>query len=283
MQPIFKQNFISTDPKMVSLSVYNVGFEQCKNGYQWGPGVRDHFLIHHIVSGKGSYSVNGITYELQKGDSFIVYPYTEITYKADDNDPWEYYWVGFAGSDAALIIHSTAFTRQFPIIHSENDPSESEIRRLIMSIYNARGNSLESNVAMTGALYTFLSFFLKGAPAEQKENNIYSSYVKRATDYINANYSYPITIEEISDYVGISRSHLFRVFMHHLECSPKEYLSDYRIRQACSLLKNTDLSITAIALSTGFENNLYFSKAFKKKKGMSPSLYRQSHSQALSQ
>lgn len=274
MPVTFKNNFISTDPKMVSLSVFNVGYEQCKSDHQWGPGVRDHFLIHHVVSGKGTYTVGDITYTLESGDSFIVYPYTEVSYKADHKDPWKYYWVGFAGSDAALIIHATNFTREHPIIHTDNNEDVLKLRKLLLSIYDARGNNLESSVAMTGALYTALSFYLKDSSSANTENNYYSSYVKKAVSYMDMNYSYPITIEEVAEYVGVSRSHLFRVFSKHLECSPKEYLIGVRIRQACSLLKNTSLSITAIAMSTGFESNLYFSKAFHKEIGVSPSEYR---------
>ncbi len=269
----FKQNFKSTDPKMVSLSVYNVGYQQCEPSHQWGPGVRDHFLIHHVVSGKGYYKVGDKVYTLTTGDSFLVYPYTEITYWADRDDPWKYYWVGFAGSDAALIIHATAFTRQYPVITASPE-DDLAIRKKLLHIYDARGNNLVNNVEMTGALYSALSYYLSISPVVTDENDIQATYVKKATDYIAANYSYPISIEEIADYVGISRSHLFRVFREHLECSPKEYLTDYRIRQACTLLRNTGLSITAIALSTGFENNLYFSKAFRKETGMSPSMYR---------
>jgi len=99
-------------------------------------------------------------------------------------------------------------------------------------------------------------------------------YVQKATSYISANYSYPITVEDVAAYVGLSRSHLFRSFEKVLQCSPKEYLTDFRIRQACALLKQTDLSVTAIANSVGFENNLYFSKAFHKIKGISPKKYR---------
>lgn len=61
--------------------------------------------------------------------------------------------------------------------------------------------------------------------------------------------------------------------------SPKEYLTEYRIKQACRLLRETTLSVSAIAYSVGFENNLYFSKAFRKQKGKSPSEYRESHSE----
>ena len=42
---------------------------------------------------------------------------------------------------------------------------------------------------------------------------------------METNYSYPVTVEDVADYVGISRSHLFRSFQTYMNCSPKEYLS----------------------------------------------------------
>ena len=88
------------------------------------------------------------------------------------------------------------------------------------------------------------------------------------------NLSYPITVEDIASYVGLSRSHLFRSFEIVMQQSPKEYLTDFRMKQACYLLEHSNLSITAIANSVGFDNGLYFSKTFHKKKGLSPKEYR---------
>ena len=86
-------------------------------------------------------------------------------------------------------------------------------------------------------------------------------------------------MEDIADYVGLSRSHLFRSFETVLQTSPKEYLSQFRIKQACYLLRHSNLSVTAIANSVGFESSLYFSKAFKKIKHMPPREYKQIHSE----
>ncbi|NBH82977.1 AraC family transcriptional regulator [bacterium C-53] len=280
----FKSNFIVQDRQMVSLSVYNVGLQKCESGHLWGPGVRDHFLIHYVVSGKGFYEVNGNTYTLTAGDSFLVYPYTEISYYADKDEPWEYYWVGFAGTDAAAILSSTDFSKKNPIIHAagheitestENPAADDRMKQLLLSIYDARGNGLENSVEMTGRLYTTLAYFIKLSKKTPSGTDTYDAYTKKALEYITANYSYPITVEEIANYVGISRSHLFRAFQSILSVSPKEYLSDFRIRQACVLLKSSDLSVMAIARSVGFENNLYFSKAFRKIKGMTPSEYKE--------
>ena len=54
---------------------------------------------------------------------------------------------------------------------------------------------------------------------------------------------------------------------------PAQFLIRYRINEACSILKNSDLSISEVAVSTGFSDPLYFSRAFKKVKGISPRAY----------
>lgn len=268
-----RNSYKSTERELVSLAVYNVGYELCDADYQWGPGIRDHYLIHYVISGKGSYRVNGNTYELSAGDAFLVYPNTEIIYRADFAEPWEYAWVGFTGSDAAMILQATDFTRQTPCIFRVADGDE--IKRQILHIYDARGNRFENAVEMAGRLYTTLALFIQSSHREELPNTA-NSYVQKSVEFISANYSYPITVEDIAAYVGLSRSHLFRSFETVLQQSPKEYLTDFRMKQACYLLEHSNLSITAIANSVGFDNSLYFSKTFHRKKGMSPKEYRTS-------
>ena len=267
----YKNSYKATKKELVSLSVYNVGYQKCDSLYQWGPGVRDHFLIHYIISGCGYYELKNKKYELHAGDAFLVYPNQEVTYYADVSDPWEYAWVGFNGSDALSILNATDFTKDQPFITGA--PLGDKILHQLLCIYEVRGNDFEQAVEMTGRLYTALALFMQGATKKPPQTS-YSGYVQKAIAYISANYSYSITVEDIADYVGLSRSHLFRSFEKVMEKSPKEYLTDFRIRQACNLLENSDLSVTAIANSVGFENNLYFSKAFRKIKGISPKNYR---------
>lgn len=271
MHTNYKNSYKSTEKELVSLAVYNVGYQKCDPQYQWGPGIRDHYLIHHVIAGRGYLYVKQKKYELSAGDSFLIYPGTEASYTADSKDPWEYAWVGFNGSDAPIILKATDFSPVHPVI--SNTPYGEEITHQLLHIYEVRGNDFESAVEMTGRLYTTLALYLKGTVRAPVQNN-YNTYVQKAIEYISAHYSYPITVEDIADYVGLSRSHLFRSFETVLQISPKEYLSQFRIKQACYLLKNTNLTITAIANSVGFESSLYFSKAFKKAKGMSPREYK---------
>ena len=92
----------------------------------------------------------------------------------------------------------------------------------------ARGNGFEHAVEMTGRLYTTLALFIQCAHKKETQNSA-NTYVQKSIEYISANYSYPITVEDIASYVGLSRSHLFRSFEIVMQQSPKEYLTDFRM------------------------------------------------------
>lgn len=269
MRQSFKNSYKIERHETVSLSVYNVGFQQCDPLYKWGTGVRDHYLIHHIIAGKGYYSVAGKIFELTAGQTFLIYPDVEVSYWADRESPWEYYWVGFSGSDASVLIGNTDFTRDNPVIST---PFNDELKDAFLDIYNSRGNSEASIVRMTGYLYIALSTIIEHS-SDIKATNTSFAYAQKAVDFITCNYSRQIGVTDISDYVGISRSHLYRIFMENLLVSPADFLTEFRIKQACHLFKHTSLSIGAIANSVGFSDSLYFSKVFHKHKGISPSEY----------
>ncbi|MDO4329793.1 MAG: AraC family transcriptional regulator [Lachnospiraceae bacterium] len=268
----YRYAYFATDKLLNSLSVYNAGYEKCHPGYQWGPGVRDHYLIHHIIRGKGCYTIENRTYHLGAGDTFLLFPNVESNYRADMDEPWEYAWVGFAGTDAYSIIANTGFSKENPVLHQTG--ISQELFQKIRAVYEVNGNTFEDAVSMTGRLYSLMGFLMKHSGRKEKKNNHQLDYVERARQYIEEQYSYPITVEDVAVHTGISRSYLFRLFSSTERMSPKEYLLEYRIRQACQLLKQTDLSVQSIAHSVGFEDNLYFSKVFKKYRNCTPSEYR---------
>lgn len=270
MHKPFKNSYYVQNLNLTALSVYNVGFQKCNPGFSWGPGVRNHYLIHYIINGQGIYTKNNTTFSLHAGDCFLLYPDTESSYQADLDDPWEYSWVGFSGVDAPTIIQAAGFTPEKPFL--QRLKKGDAFNRQIHHIYDARGNTFAHSVEMSGRLYTALSYLLKDADFRNPEST-YQDYVRASIDYMQSHYSYPVTIQEVADYVGVSRSHLFRAFQSCLHQSPKEYLNSLRIEEACRLLDKTALSITAIANSLGFDNSLYFSKFFHKAMGCSPSEY----------
>ena len=64
MADVYKQSFKQNYTNNIELSIFNCGLERCAPGQTWGPGIRDHYLIHLVVSGKGVFEVGGRTYEV---------------------------------------------------------------------------------------------------------------------------------------------------------------------------------------------------------------------------
>lgn len=270
MSEYHKLSYTSRGDESLSLRVYNVGREQCKSLHQWGPGIRNFYLIHHIVSGKGIYKVGNKSYDIGIGNTFLIYPGTEITYIADKDDPWDYYWVGFSGNDARIIINQTDFTKENPVICIDMDDRFEE---LLMDIYHTKGNSDSSIIKMSGYLMLALSYLIEKSTHKKLRQNSSIEYTKKALEYIEYHYTEKLMVQDISDYIGISRSQLYRVFMELYQKSPMDIILEYRIRMACQLLKTSKLSIGSVGYSVGFEDNLYFSRAFKKVMGLSPREY----------
>jgi YesN/AraC family two-component response regulator len=105
--------------------------------------------------------------------------------------------------------------------------------------------------------------------------------VKKALDYIAENYSHTITVTDIAAHINLSRGRLYQLFLEHISRSPQQYLTEFRIREACSLLEKRTGSIKEISYAVGFENPLYFSTLFKQVTGKSPSAYIKSQAEPL--
>lgn len=98
--------------------------------------------------------------------------------------------------------------------------------------------------------------------------------MKKAMLFISDNFSSDITLEDVADHVHLNPAYFSTVFKQSSGSSFKEYLNMVRIEESKRLLANTDYSIIDIAVATGFEDQSYFSKVFKRYTGLTPKQYR---------
>lgn len=255
------------------LIVYYCGFENCKSEHYW-TGVRDHYLIHYITSGKGIFIYNNETYSLKAGQGFLIGPNTLSYYKADKEQPWEYCWIGFHGRRAQYYLNQANLSPQQPIFSCS---PEGVIPGIVQDMINTKNIPKGRELVLTGFLYHFFAELIqneKKSFSTPEDQNYSEIYVKKAMDFIEKNYSRKITIEEIADYVGIDRKYLSSLFKDILHTSPQNFLVNYRMNKACILLVENLLSVTHVAHSVGYDDALLFSKMFKKYKGMPPTQYR---------
>ncbi len=264
----FKYSFKDTLKENTGLSVYRTGYEKCCPDHQWGPGVRDHYLVHYVSSGEGTYCCGGQTYVLHEGDLFTIFPAQVVEYHAAEKTPWEYYWVGFNGADAHRMVSMAGFSPDSPVQHAA-DPA---IREALLRIYRASGNTPSADVAMAGYLQLFLAQLIR-CNGDAAGSAGRGGYLAQALRYIQHNYGGDISVSDIADFVGVSRSQLYRAFQTEFQMSPHAYLQNYRISEACTLLRRGTLTVAQVAGSVGFNDPLYFSRVFRHQKGCTPTAY----------
>ncbi len=110
--------------------------------------------------------------------------------------------------------------------------------------------------------------------AKSSAFNVLPPYAEKAVRYIQENYAEKITIKDIANHINIHPSYLSAIFRKHLNQSVNSYINFHRINIAKQMLRNSDSSITDIALLTGFYDAQHFLKTFKKNTGLTPSEYR---------
>ena len=96
--------------------------------------------------------------------------------------------------------------------------------------------------------------------------------------YIQLNYTQDISLEDIADHVGISKSTVLNLFRDHLHITPINYLINYRLNEAALLLTNTEKKIHTVSGEAGFHNVDYFCRVFKKHYHITPTEYRKKKS-----
>lgn len=104
-----------------------------------------------------------------------------------------------------------------------------------------------------------------------------SRYVNDMKRYIESNFSSKLSLEEVAASAHLSKSYSSAIFRKETDMSINEYIINIRIKQAGKMLKYTDEAVSDIAEKCGFCDIFYFSRAFKREKGISPQEYRKKH------
>jgi two-component system response regulator YesN len=95
--------------------------------------------------------------------------------------------------------------------------------------------------------------------------------LQKAADYIRNHFAEPIYLGSVAQVCGVSASYLSRLFSEHMDCPFTDYLNRCRVERAVELLKGKKFSVKEAANMTGYRDPNYFSKIFRKYKGISPS------------
>ena len=245
------------DDQYSKLSPLYMGAEQCESLHSFGPHVRMCWLIHFVVSGKGTYTVGDNVFTVLPGQAFLIRPGDITTYTADKDDPWYYIWASFDVNsdvldDVPFIIDDDCIRRIFTDIHENFDFSSENQALAVSHIWNIYGRL----ISLTQA----------------NESN---SYIREAVSIIKQQYMNDISVKSIAEQIGLDRSYFCNLFKKHIDATPMQFIISYRMQKALKLLSCQKYSVSVIAASVGYSDLSSFSKSFKKYYGVPPQRYKE--------
>jgi AraC-like DNA-binding protein len=133
----------------------------------------------------------------------------------------------------------------------------------------------ETKATFPWSTIEFVTQALKMLPDEVWSEHRFDARVLKALEFMSENLASKITAEMIARHSGVSVRNLNHLFQKQFSQAPMRILLDYRLDEACRLLRNTDMSIEAVAEDSGLVNRHYFSRMLRQYRNNSPAAYRQ--------
>lgn len=253
----------------VDLVLTECGYEKCDPRHYW-EGRKGFHVIHVVLSGCGTLRFGDEVYPARSGDIFYINPDRDVIYRADEEDPWEYRWVGFVGTKAVAALNETVLPQKVVTTLSKVEVLAERMRQ----IYECASQGSERGDLMAlGHMYFFLSELLEQCGTQGRDGDAAVEYVHRATDYIREHYAERMSVDDVCQFLSISRSYLYKLFKRYYGMSPSNYLIRFRLEKARELLNAQQYPVNEVAERVGFSDHPYFTKRFRMVYDMTPREY----------
>ncbi len=236
--------------------------------------------IKYFYEGTATLRIGTERITARAGDVVVINPYqfhSTIECSAEKGKyhlfmiPLDY----FAGSGieelelrTVLLARNRSFSTLF------RDDRIVTILKRIVSEYKERKPCFR--VAIRGLVTELFGVLLRqglvDSPSDSSKNDVLRLYelIEPAINFIRDNYADEITVEKLAEICKVSKYYFCRVFKTVTQKTAMEYVRDYRIDVADIMLCNTEMSVTEISETCGFEDPNYFCRCYKASYGTSP-------------
>lgn len=258
---------------MYDIYAIDMEFEQCAPDKERLKTIVPFAVIHYVISGCGT--VNGK--KVTAGSAIVSSINSYMDYYPDENNPWSYIYVRLYGDGIKKAFDDVGFMSGTHIIEfSKHDELKGllSLYEAISDTFNTDGNKIIANA---------LFMLHKQSASKPQTIGMQEKNAHLIKKYIDDNYYRKITVLDISNHFHLNKNYIRNLFFEFFEISPKAYIQKKRMDRACELLLETDISISTVAKSIGYDDALLFSKQFSKQFSVSPKKFRLQNSIMKSQ
>ena len=237
------------------------------------PRGRLDFQLLYIASGKAQFYFQGVERMVPAGHMVIYRPKEEQKYRYYGADQTEVYWVHFTGNNVRNIMRQYGIADTEQVICTGTSLEYKRIfTQMIQEMQMRRENYEELLVLLLRQLFILTARQLRERP--KGKNGFLEKEIQFAIRHFQENYHTMLSIDAYAASRGMSTSWFIRGFRELTGVTPMRYILALRITNAQSLLENTDYPISEISRIVGYDDQLYFSRLFKKQNGVSPTEFR---------
>lgn len=129
------------------------GISRTEPGHDVGPALRDHTIIHLVLSGSGELHSQGAVFRLKAHDGFIIRPDSPVTYQACATDPWTYLWLGLGGNGVQRCLAGIGLAHDRNAFHVGDT---SAFLALIQSCFDYTSGSFADEIKLNAITLEFL-------------------------------------------------------------------------------------------------------------------------------
>ncbi len=236
-------------------------------------GVPQAILIY-CFGGRGSLQIGDATFPIEQGHVAIVPPGMPHIYRSEGADPWSIFWIHFDGLQTTLALKSLGINARSPRLYVPDLPMMRQAFEEVYACLNYHYSDA-GLLAMTSELMRLLSKIKLHHSHPRRDRQAVEDRILATLDFMEQHIDMSVSLEDLAARAGLSIPYYCKLFKNRTSHSPMAYFIQLKIRKACRLFDQTDLSVREIAEKLGYDDPYYFSRLFKKVQGCSPSAYRE--------
>ena len=231
------------------------------------------YLFFVVVDGEGQLTCDGSVYPLTRGSCVFIdcrRPYSHAT----STHLWTLSWAHFDGPTMHGIYRKYVERGGLPAFRPDDVQTYLDLLRQLNA--TAASDDHIRDMHINELLCALLSHLMQASwrPAAQRSSSESRSHIADVKTWLDENYKEKIALDDLAERFFINKFYLTRLFRERYGSTIVNYVLSLRISRAKELLRFTDLSVEEIGAQCGMPEANYFSRAFRKIEGISPSEFR---------
>lgn len=228
--------------------------------------ILSYYRMHYVTDGNGIIRLNGKEYMVSQGDIFFIFP--AIPHSIESKENFRYIYISYLGVRANQIMEKLKITKNNFIFKNCE-----EIESFLKSALKFKSETIDL-ISESTLLYSFSVIGEKISETGKQKRSKEAENILHIKKYIEDNFSdFSLSCEKISREFSYNKNYVSTVFKKKFGVGISEYIRTVRIQRAVALIEQNFSSVKEIAYRCGFCDQLYFSKVFKEKIGISPKKY----------